>query len=103
MHPLVFSAVHFLMFNLGDFAGRTLCSFPRLHVWAARRLLLLALLRTLFAPWRCARGLARLVGGVWGSGRYVGAVDAGAGEELCWLAGRVEKYAENHLLAGIGL
>ena len=64
---------------------------------------LLALLRTLFAPWRCARGLARLVGGVWGSGRYVGAVDAGAGEEFCWLTGRVEKYAENHLLAGIGL
>ena len=64
---------------------------------------LLALLRTLFAPWRRTRGLARLVGGVWGSGRYVGAVDAGAGEEFCWLTGRVEKYAENHLLAGIGL
>ena len=62
-----------------------------------------ALLRTLFAPWRRTRGLARLVGGVWGSGRYVGAVDAGAGEELCWLTGRVEKYAGNHLLAGIGL
>ena len=50
MHPLVFSAVHFLMFNLGDFSGRTLCSLPRLRVWAARRLLALALLRTLFIP-----------------------------------------------------
>ena len=50
MHPLVFTAVHFVMFNVGDFAGRALCSLPRLHVWAARRLLALSLLRTLFIP-----------------------------------------------------
>ncbi|KAI0637927.1 nucleoside transporter-domain-containing protein [Trametes polyzona] len=49
-HPLVFSAVHFLMFNLGDFFGRAICSLPRLHVWFARRLLSLSLLRTLFIP-----------------------------------------------------
>ena len=46
----MFSAVHFLMFNVGDFAGRTICSLPRLHVWSARRLLTLSLLRTLFIP-----------------------------------------------------
>ncbi|KAI0650151.1 nucleoside transporter-domain-containing protein [Trametes meyenii] len=50
VHPLVFSAVHFLMFNIGDFAGRTICSLPALHVWSARRLLTLSLLRTLFIP-----------------------------------------------------
>ncbi|KAH9927120.1 nucleoside transporter-domain-containing protein [Epithele typhae] len=67
VHPLVFTAVHFLMFNLGDFGGRTLCSFPRLHVWSARRLALLALLRTLFVPlfllcnvqWGAGAGAAR--------------------------------------------
>lgn len=46
----MFSAIHFLMFNVGDFAGRTICSFPRLHVWSAHRLLTLSLLRTLFIP-----------------------------------------------------
>ncbi|EIW61775.1 uncharacterized protein TRAVEDRAFT_143867 [Trametes versicolor FP-101664 SS1] len=50
VHPLVFSAVHFLMFNIGDFTGRSICSLPRLHVWSARRLLSLSLLRTLFIP-----------------------------------------------------
>ncbi|TBU49066.1 nucleoside transporter-domain-containing protein [Dichomitus squalens] len=50
VHPLVFSAIHFLMFNVGDFTGRTLCSLPSLHVWSARRLLTLSLLRTLFIP-----------------------------------------------------
>ncbi|KAI0771979.1 nucleoside transporter-domain-containing protein [Trametes elegans] len=50
VHPLIFSAVHFLMFNLGDFLGRSICSLPRLHVWSARRLLSLSLLRILFIP-----------------------------------------------------
>lgn len=50
VHPLVFSAVHFLMFNIGDFAGRSICSLPSLHIWSARRLLSLSLLRTLFIP-----------------------------------------------------
>ena len=38
------------MFNIGDFTGRTICSLPRLHIWSARRLLTLSLLRTLFIP-----------------------------------------------------
>lgn len=49
-HPLVFSAVHFLVFNIGDFLGRYLCSIPRLLIWSARRLLSLSLARTLFIP-----------------------------------------------------
>jgi equilibrative nucleoside transporter 1/2/3 len=47
---LVFSSIHFLVFNVGDFSGRYLCSFPRLLVWSARRLLVLSLARTLFIP-----------------------------------------------------
>ncbi|KAH7931270.1 hypothetical protein BV22DRAFT_1101219 [Leucogyrophana mollusca] len=50
MHPLLFSAVHFLVFNLGDFAGRYICSFPQLIVWSARRVLTTSLLRTFFIP-----------------------------------------------------
>ncbi|KAH7916678.1 nucleoside transporter-domain-containing protein [Hygrophoropsis aurantiaca] len=50
VHPLLFSAVHFLVFNLGDFAGRYICSFPRLIMWSARRVLTIAILRALFIP-----------------------------------------------------
>ncbi|KAG2066798.1 hypothetical protein BDR04DRAFT_1029168 [Suillus decipiens] len=49
-HPLLFSAVHFLVFSSGDFLGRYMCSFPQLIIWSARRVLALALLRTLFIP-----------------------------------------------------
>ncbi|KAJ7179489.1 nucleoside transporter-domain-containing protein [Mycena filopes] len=49
-HPLLFSAVHFLVFNVGDFGGRNICSFPKLLVWSAPRLLTLSLARTLFIP-----------------------------------------------------
>ncbi|KAJ7067963.1 nucleoside transporter-domain-containing protein [Mycena amicta] len=49
-HPLLFSAVHFLVFNCGDFAGRYLCSFPRFLIWSPKRLLTLSLARTLFIP-----------------------------------------------------
>ncbi|PPR03830.1 hypothetical protein CVT26_000828 [Gymnopilus dilepis] len=50
IHPLLFSAVHFLVFNVGDFLGRYLCSFPIFLIWSARRLLTLSLARTLFIP-----------------------------------------------------
>ena len=67
----------------------------------------LALLGALFAPWRHTRGsgrdIATLVGGICGSGKYFGAVDTGAGEETRWLAGEMGKYAENPLLARLGL
>ncbi|KAI0761722.1 nucleoside transporter-domain-containing protein [Irpex lacteus] len=48
--PLLFSAIHFFIFNIGDFLGRYICSFPRLVVWSAKRLLTLSLARTLFIP-----------------------------------------------------
>ncbi|EGO01624.1 hypothetical protein SERLA73DRAFT_177038 [Serpula lacrymans var. lacrymans S7.3] len=50
IHPLLFTAFHFLIFNIGDFAGRYICSFPRLIIWSARRQVTLAALRTLFIP-----------------------------------------------------
>ncbi|KAJ7228996.1 nucleoside transporter-domain-containing protein [Mycena pura] len=49
-HPLLFSAVHFLIFNVGDFLGRYVCSFPKALIWSAKRLLILSLARTLFIP-----------------------------------------------------
>ncbi|KAH9482484.1 Equilibrative nucleoside transporter 1 [Psilocybe cubensis] len=49
-HPLLFSAFHFLVFNVGDFLGRYICSFPIFLIWSARRLLALSLSRTLFIP-----------------------------------------------------
>jgi len=49
-HPLLFTAIHFLVFSIGDFLGRYACSFPKLLVWSANRLLTLSLARTLFIP-----------------------------------------------------
>ena len=49
-NPLIFSAIHFLVFNVGDWVGRYLCSFARLQVWAASQLVTLSLLRVLFIP-----------------------------------------------------
>ena len=49
-HPLLFSAIHFFVFNIGDFLGRYICSIPRLVIWSAKRLLTLSLARTLFIP-----------------------------------------------------
>jgi len=50
IHPLLFTAIHFLVFNIGDLLGRYICSFPKLLVWSANRLLALSLARTLFIP-----------------------------------------------------
>ncbi|KAF8225429.1 hypothetical protein L208DRAFT_1306344 [Tricholoma matsutake] len=47
-HPLLFSAIHFLVFGVGDLSGRYLCSFPRFWVWSAHRLLTISISRTLF-------------------------------------------------------
>ncbi|KAG2148126.1 nucleoside transporter-domain-containing protein [Suillus clintonianus] len=49
-HPLLFTAVHFLTFNLGDFFGRYICSFPRVITWSATRILAFSIVRTLFIP-----------------------------------------------------
>ncbi|KAG2051349.1 hypothetical protein BDR06DRAFT_595941 [Suillus hirtellus] len=49
-HPLLFTAIHFLMFNLGDFFGRYICSFPIVITWSATRILAFSVVRTLFIP-----------------------------------------------------
>ncbi|KAJ7591502.1 nucleoside transporter-domain-containing protein [Mycena floridula] len=49
-HPLLFSAVHFLVFACGDLLGRSLCALPKLLVWSRRRLLVLSVARTAFVP-----------------------------------------------------
>ncbi|KAF8554812.1 hypothetical protein OG21DRAFT_1522187 [Imleria badia] len=50
IHPLLFTAVHFLVFHIGDFLGRHSCSFPCLCVWPGKKILAMSLLRTLFIP-----------------------------------------------------
>ncbi|KAF9247133.1 nucleoside transporter-domain-containing protein [Melanogaster broomeanus] len=50
VHPMLFTAVHFLTFNVGDLVGRYSCSFSRLIVWSANKILAMSLLRTLFIP-----------------------------------------------------
>ncbi|PVG01232.1 hypothetical protein CPB86DRAFT_727955 [Serendipita vermifera] len=49
-HPLVFNAIHFLLFNLGDWTGRWICNFEALQVWSGSYLLLLSIMRTGFIP-----------------------------------------------------
>ncbi|KAI6047060.1 nucleoside transporter-domain-containing protein [Pisolithus marmoratus] len=50
IHPLLFVDAHFLIFNVGDLLGRYVCSFPRMVVWSADKILAMSLLRTLFIP-----------------------------------------------------
>ncbi|KAF9222057.1 hypothetical protein BS17DRAFT_232536 [Gyrodon lividus] len=50
VHPLLFTALHFLAFNVGDLTGRYSCSFSSLVVWSAKKILTMSLLRTLFIP-----------------------------------------------------
>lgn len=48
--PLLFTALHFLIFNIGDLIGRYLPLFRQLQVWSSRTLLIMSLARTLFIP-----------------------------------------------------
>ena len=50
IHPLLFTAVHFLVMNIGGLLGQSSCSFPRLVVWSGKKILAMSLLRTLFIP-----------------------------------------------------
>ena len=50
IHPLLFTAVHFLVFSIGDLLGRYSSSFPCLLVWSGKKILAMSLLRTLFIP-----------------------------------------------------
>lgn len=49
-HPLLFTAIHFLTFNIGDLIGRYLPMVPRLQFWSSRSHVIMALARTLFVP-----------------------------------------------------
>ncbi|CUA70394.1 Equilibrative nucleoside transporter 3 [Rhizoctonia solani] len=49
-NPLIFSALHFLNFNLGDLVGRALVSFKPISSTSNTRLLLYSLVRTAFIP-----------------------------------------------------
>jgi len=49
-HPLLFTAIHFLVFNTGDFLGRWACSFGVMIIWSAKVLLALGFSRILFIP-----------------------------------------------------
>ncbi|RSH95569.1 hypothetical protein EHS25_000661 [Saitozyma podzolica] len=51
LQPSVFIPLHFLLFNVGDFVGRTyLPAIPSLLITNPRRVLALSLARTLFVP-----------------------------------------------------
>jgi equilibrative nucleoside transporter 1/2/3 len=49
-NPLLFNAVHFLIFNAGDWIGRLICSFSPFQVWSRRRIALLSFSRVVFVP-----------------------------------------------------
>jgi equilibrative nucleoside transporter 1/2/3 len=49
-NPLLFNAVHFLVFNAGDWIGRFICSFSLFQVWSRKRIALLSLSRVMFVP-----------------------------------------------------
>ena len=47
-HPMLFTAVHFLVMNTGGFIGQYSCLFPCLRVWSGKKILAMSLLRTVF-------------------------------------------------------
>lgn len=50
MTPFIFISLHFLLFNVGDWVGRTLPVFKSCQISSSHLLLGLSLLRTLFIP-----------------------------------------------------
>jgi len=50
VHPLIFTAFHFLVFNVGDLMGRIVCSWPKALIWSSTKILKLSVARTLFIP-----------------------------------------------------
>ena len=49
-NPALFTALHFIAFNVGDWSGRYACSYERLQIHNPRTILLLAVTRLLFIP-----------------------------------------------------
>jgi len=50
IHPMLFTSIHFLVYNIGDLVGRYICSFPCMAVWSANKILVMSVLRTVFIP-----------------------------------------------------
>ncbi|KAG9313824.1 nucleoside transporter-domain-containing protein [Chiua virens] len=50
IHPMLFTAVHFVIQNSSDLLGRLTCSRPFLAIWDPKKILVLAFLRTVFVP-----------------------------------------------------
>lgn len=48
--PVLFVSFHFVVFNVGDWLGRYLCTFPRCLIWSPKRLTALSVARLLFIP-----------------------------------------------------
>ncbi|KAF8334989.1 nucleoside transporter-domain-containing protein [Cantharellus anzutake] len=48
--PALFVSLHFLIFNVGDWLGRHLCTYPQLLVWSPQKLAILSFCRTIFIP-----------------------------------------------------
>ncbi|KDQ14171.1 hypothetical protein BOTBODRAFT_32955 [Botryobasidium botryosum FD-172 SS1] len=48
--PVLFNDLHFLVFNVFDWLGRVVCSYPRFLIWSADRLFWLSIARTAFIP-----------------------------------------------------
>lgn len=50
VHPLLFSSLHFVVFNAGDFIGRAFSAHPRIVMWSGKNLMMLSIARTLLIP-----------------------------------------------------
>ncbi|KAG8689107.1 hypothetical protein FRC11_004085 [Ceratobasidium sp. 423] len=48
--PTIFSAFHFLVYNVGDYLGRFICAYPAFQFWKRGQLATYSLARVLFIP-----------------------------------------------------
>lgn len=47
-NPQIFTSIHFIVFNIADWIGRIVCSYPRFQIWSRKRLIALSALRSVF-------------------------------------------------------
>ncbi|KIM31998.1 hypothetical protein M408DRAFT_327371 [Serendipita vermifera MAFF 305830] len=47
-NPQIFTSIHFIVFNVADWIGRIICSYPRFQIWSRKRLLALSAFRSIF-------------------------------------------------------
>ena len=48
--PALFTAFHFLVFNVGDYIGRSICAYPAVRMWGRRQLGIYSIARLLLIP-----------------------------------------------------